>query len=155
MQLIFTKGGGKFDRMDVIRNGVMAEGIECPKQRIIPHDMVHYAVETTLSARGFVLRVLEGEAASFQMLPEAESDSVERLVEVFQGDAWSGGNSSPAEMLELYGVTCSARECQPLALAAADIEAVRKRIAELTRQWDAVPIGGSLALAFGGTTSAS
>lgn len=48
MQLIFTKGSGKHDKMEVIRDGTPVESIECPKQGIIPHDMVHYAVESTL-----------------------------------------------------------------------------------------------------------
>jgi hypothetical protein len=146
MQLIFTKGSGKYDRMDVVRDGVVSESIDCPKQGIIPHDMVHYAVESTLHKRGFIGRLLEGELASFQMKAEAESDSVERLVEVFQGDGWSGWNSAPVDMLDLYEVTCKSRQCEPLDVKAADIEAVRQRILELTALWEAVPVGKSLAL---------
>jgi hypothetical protein len=148
MQLIFTKGSGKHDTMDVIRHGVRAESIECPKQGIIPHDMVHYAVESTLHKRGFIGRILDGETTSFRMEAEAESDGVERLVEVFQADGWSGWNSSAADMLDLYQVTCNARQCAPLAIQAEDIEAVRKRILELTAQWQSVPVGRTLALQF-------
>src|SRR5262245_44660195 len=146
MQLIFTKGSGKYDRMDVVRAGRATESIECPKQGIIPHDMVHYAVESTLHKRGFIGRLLEGEAASFQMNAEAESDSVERLVEVFQADGWSGWKSDPAEMIDLYAVTCKAKECAALDIKASDIEAVRQRILELTAQWEAVPVGKALTL---------
>jgi hypothetical protein len=149
MQLIFTKGSGKHDKMEVFRDGSLVESIECPKQGIIPHDMVHYAVEHTLHKRGFVVRVLAGEAASFRMEREPESDGVERLVEVFQADGWSGWTSSPTEMLDLYQVTCSARQCEPLALQADDIGAVRKTILELTDQWQSIPVGKSLALGFG------
>jgi len=146
MQLVFTKGSGKHDRMDVVRDGVVSESIECPKQGIIPHDMVHYAVESTLHKRGFVGRVLDGEAATFQMQAEAESDGVERLVEVFQADGWSGWNTAPADMLDLYQVTCKARACEPLEVGEGDIGAVRRRILELTAQWQAVPVGKSLAV---------
>ncbi len=148
MQLIFTKGSGKYDKMEVIRNGTLADTIECPKQGIIPHDMVHFAVESTLQKRGFIGRVLGGEAATFQMVAESESDGVERLVEVFQADGWSGWNSAPADMLGLYQVTCNARQCEPLAIQADDIEAVRKRILELTTQWQSVSLGKSLVLQF-------
>ena len=148
MHLVFTKGSGKHDRMDVLRNDVVAESVECPKQGIVPHDMVHFAVESTLQKRGFVQRVLGGESATFQMQPEAESDGVERLVEVFQADGWSGWNSAPVDMLDLYQVTCRARVCEPLAVSAGDIEAVRRRILELTAQWQAVPVGGTLAVQF-------
>ena len=146
--LIFTKGSGKHDRMDVMRDDGVSESIECPKQGIIPHDMVHFAVESTLHKRGFVGRVLDGEAATFQMQAEAESDGVERLVEVFQADGWSGWNTAPADMLDLYQVTCKARECEPLDVGPDDIAAVRKRILELTQQWQAVAVGASLAVTF-------
>src|SRR5689334_13985362 len=145
VQFSFTKGSGKYDQMTVRRNGTI-ETIDCPKQRIIPHDMVHYAVESTLHKRGFLGRVLEGEAANFQMAAEPGSDGVERLVEVFQGDAWSGGNSSPEDMIELYLVTCRARECPPLAVTSADIIAVRNRIGELDTQWQALAVGQTMTL---------
>ena len=146
MQLVFTKGSGKHDRMDVMRGDGSVERIDCPKQRIIPHDMVHFVVESTLAKRGFVTRVGDGERADLRMRGEAESDGVERLVEVIQGDAWSGGGSEAAEMLDLYRVTCDARGCPTLDVTAADLDAVRTRMAELTMQWDALPIGRSLAL---------
>jgi len=146
MQLIFTKGSGKFDRMEVVRGDGAIEAIDCPKQRIIPHDMVHYAVESTLERRGFLARVREGARADFRMTPEAESDGVERLVEVIQGDAWSGGGSAAADMLDLYRVTCTERACPMLPVTAVDIDAIRARVGELSAQWDALPTGQSLAL---------
>jgi hypothetical protein len=148
MQLIFTKGSGKHDKMEVIRAGSLAESIDCPKQGIIPHDMVHYAVESMLHKKGFLGRLLNGETASFQMLAESESDGVERLVEVFQADGWSGWNSSPLDMLDLYQVTCKARQCAPLAVDANDIDAVRNKILELTEQWQSISVGKSLTLQF-------
>jgi hypothetical protein len=146
MKLVFTKGSGKYDRMEVVRGDGAIERIDCPKQRIVPHDMVHYAVESTLEKRGFLARVREGARADFRMKPEAESDGVERLVEVIQGDAWSGGASSAADMLDLYRVTCTERGCPMLAVGEGDIDAIRARIAELTAQWEALAIGESLAL---------
>jgi len=145
MDLTFTKGSGKYDQMRIIR-GTEAEVIECPKQRIIPHDMMHYAVESVLKQRGFLSRVLDGETAEFRMSPDALSDSVERLVEVFQGDAWSDGATSPEDMLDLYRVTCSARGSQMLAAAPEDIVAVRKRIYELDAQWQGLAVGETMQL---------
>lgn len=145
MRISFTKGSGKYDQMSVLRDGVK-EVIDCPKQRIIPHDMVHYAVESTLHKRGFLGRVRDGEAAGFQMTADSESDGVERLVEVFQGDAWSGGNSSPADMIALYHLTCRARQCPPLPVGPEDILAVGNHIARLDRQWQALPVGQSMTL---------
>ncbi|MEO8801900.1 MAG: hypothetical protein ABI304_05970 [Rudaea sp.] len=145
MKITFTKGSGKYDRM-LIQRGDANQAIDCPKQRIIPHDMVHYAVEHTLQKRGFLSRVRDGEAANFQMGAESESDGVERLVEVIQGDAWSGSGSVPEDLLDLYRVTCSARQCAPLAVTDEDVCAIRGCIAELDLQWQTLPVGQPLTL---------
>lgn len=151
MRLVFTKGGGKYDRLDVVRGSGEVERVECPKQGIIPHDMVHYAVEATLHRRGFLARVARGEAAGLRMQPESESDGVERLVEVIQGDAWSGGGSAPADMLDLYRVTCEARGCPMLAVSESDVEAIRGAFRALSARWSAVPVGGSMVLEMSAT----
>ena len=146
MKLVFTKGPAKYDRMDVIRPGEPVETVDCPKQRILPHDMMHYAVESTLDARGFLRRVEQGEAATLRMKPESRSDAVERLVEVFQADEWSGATSSPGELIEMYRVTCNARSCSALPIEEGAILAIRASIERLTALWDAVPVGKSLEL---------
>jgi hypothetical protein len=148
MKLVFTKGAGKTDLMEVVRAGQPSEFVDCPKQGIIPHDMVHYAVEHTLNARGFLTRVKDGEVAAFRMQDEAQSDAVERLVEVFQGDAWSGGSSPASELIEMYRVTCHARSCPMLEVDETAILEVRDAIADLTEKWKSVPVGGLLELDF-------
>jgi len=154
MKVVFTKGSGKYDRMDVIREGSAVESIDCPKQGIIPHDMVHFAVESTLEKRGFIGRVLDGEPATFRMQADAESDAVERLVEVFQADGWSGWTSSPQDMLDLYAVTCKARGCTPLKIDAAGVDGVRRTLLDLTDRWQATAVGESLALRRGESSHA-
>jgi hypothetical protein len=145
VQIRFTKGRGKYDEMLVARDGV-TEAIACPKQRIIPHDMVHFAVESTLQRRGFLFRIRDGELANFQMTGEVESDGVERLVEAVQGDAWSGGNSASQDVLDLYRITCSARECPPLPVGIEEIDAIRLKIEELDAKWQALEVGESMDL---------
>lgn len=108
--------------------------------------MVHYAVEHTLKIRGFLKRVGDGESAGLRMKPESESDAVERLVEVFQGDAWSGGASSVDDLIDMYRVTCQARACPALALDAAAVLAVRDTLGDLSARWQAVRIGEKLTL---------
>ena len=146
MDITFTKGLGKYDRMLVRHADGREEAIDCPKQGIIPHDMVHYAVEHGLGKRGFLTRVADGEEASFRMGSEVESDGVERLVEVFQGDAWSGGTGMPNEMIELYRVTCEARQCPMLPVSPGDIESIRSTIRELDARWQALAVGDSMRL---------
>ena len=148
MQLVFVKGAGKFDRMDLLRDGVVTSSVQCPKQGIIPHDMIHFAVESTLRMRGFVARTLSGDDRGYRMTATPESDGVERLVEVFQADGWSGWTSEPTAMLDLYRVTCEARACHPLPITPHDWLAVRERILELTTIWQRLSIGDSLTLDF-------
>jgi hypothetical protein len=149
MRLVFTKRDGKMDRLEMIHADGRSEMLNSPKQRIIPHEMMHYAVETVLEARGFVSRVAAGEAALLTMAGNPESDGVERLVEALQGDGWSGGTSPAEEVIDLYRVTCEARNCPTLPVDAGAIDAIRARIAELTEAWAAVPVGGALELDFG------
>jgi hypothetical protein len=84
MEIIFTKGSGKFDVMEVMLPGKPVERLDCPKQRIIPHDMVHFAVEHTLKVHGFLGRVKDGEVAAFGMKPEARSDAVRAVGTLFR-----------------------------------------------------------------------
>ncbi len=146
MEMIFNKGAGKTDHLDIYNAAVVAQTLMNPKQRIIPHEMMHYAVEHTQQQRGFLHRVRDGEAAFFTMAPEAEADGVESLVEVFQGDAWSGSGSTAADMIEIYRVTCYARACPILAVDEGEIEAVRTYMKELSEKWDAVAVGQTLEL---------
>lgn len=141
----FTKGPGKVDWLEVRRFDGTSERIDCPKQRIIPHDMVHHVVETEIGARGFMSRVGDGEAADFAMTGNAESDGVERLVEVAQAAAWSCSDDVDY-FLDLYRTTCDARACAPLPIDAAVVVSIQRRIADLQREWDALPVGGSMTL---------
>lgn len=144
MQLVFIKCGGNFDRLDFVVDGVCTSSVNCPKQGIIPHDMVHFAVEATLDRRGFITRTLEGDASGFRMAPTVESDGVERLVEVLQADAWSDWVSDPHALLDLYLTTCEARRCVPLPIGEREILAARERIRHLSEDWQPMKVGESL-----------
>ena len=152
MQFVFEKRAqGKYDRLRVER-GDSVEEIACPKIGDIPHDMVHFAVENVMKRKGYLRRVASGEPLAFRMKPDIASDQMERLVEVMQADKLSG-RPAAAEMIEMYRVTCEAREVEPYPLAEKDIEAVRTEMNRLGRLWDAVPPGGTLALSFEQTTN--
>lgn len=148
MLLTFTKRGGKHDDLLIERDGCTAETITCPKQSIIPHDMVHYAVESTLAHRGFLTLVAEGQSATFGTGGGGDpEEAIERLVETFQAEMWSG-RVYAAELLAMYVHACGARGHAPVPVSPADIEAVRARLDELTAQWTALPLNASLAVSF-------
>ncbi len=145
MKLTFKKTAGKSDDLLIERGDGSQERIPCPKQGIIPHDMVHYAVEKVIARRGFLSRLAAGEAAEFRMSREAEADAIERLVESIQAEMWSG--RVPAEeVVALYQHSCAARSHPHFPVSEDDIELIRNEIDGLTAEWQAVPVHGSLVL---------
>ena len=149
--IIFEKRSGKYDAMLVDR-GAGVEETPCPKQRPIPHDMFHYAIESVLAMRGFIHRYADGEGQGFRMDDEPTSNAVERLVEVMQADSWSA-RPDPEEALELFRVTCAARGDTPFPMDAQVIHAIRAEIDRLAALWEPLPTGGRLELKIGGKPS--
>ncbi|HEX2590623.1 MAG TPA: hypothetical protein VHL34_03975 [Rhizomicrobium sp.] len=147
MEFVFEKlKTGKYDRLRVVRDGQVEE-IACPKIGGIPHDMVHFAVENTLSKRGFLRRVQDGETLSFRMGVDIESDQMERLVEVMQADAISGMPPA-ADMIDMYRVTCEARGVDPYPITEKDITDLRIEMARLAVLWMNTEPGATLTLRF-------
>lgn len=146
MQLTFTKRAGKYDDLVIARPGQPAVTITCPKQGIIPHDMVHFAVEATL-AHGFLTLVAEGQPAAFDTMGGDSEEAVERLVEVFQAELW-GGRVPAADLIATYEHACAARQHEATPVSPATIDAIHARLDELTQRWAAVPVSGSLTLDF-------
>jgi hypothetical protein len=151
MKLIFTKSGGsnpaKYDRLDMVTDAGPQPPIDCPKQGIIPHDMVHFAVESEVSQLGFLGLAAAGGGTGFKAGNEdAHARSIERLVETVQAEAWGGSPTADTDFINLYNVTCDARGDTPLALDLASLARIRARLANLTRQWREVPPGGTLEL---------
>lgn len=147
MLLTFTKGRRKHDDLVVEREGHEAETIRCPKQGIIPHDMVHYAVEITLAHRGFLSLVADGQTANFAAIGGDAENAIERLVETFQAEMW-GGRIPAADLLATYEHACGARGHAVVPVSVEDVEAIRLRLDELTVRWTEVPTDGSINLVF-------
>ena len=147
MRLIFTKGSGKYDRLDITTSTGPQPAIACPKQGIIPHDMVHFAVESAIETCGFLGSIAAGGGSGFRAWVGAPHQcAIERLVETVQAEAWSGAPVPDEDFIALYRVTCQARGDPPHNLDTATLGTIRKHLAERTIQWAAVPIGGSLCL---------
>ena len=143
MRLTFTKRNGKHDELLIERDGQSPETLACPKQGIIPHDMVHYAVESSLSHPGFLGLVANGQAAAFTTAGGEAEEAIERLVEAFQAEMW-GGRVPAAALLATYEQACDARGHATVPVSAADVEAIRSRLEQLTADWSAVPTNASL-----------
>lgn len=147
MKLSFHKRAGKYDELRIERADGTSEAIQCPKQGMIPHDMVHYAVEKCVLHQGFLTRVADGEAAGFAMDADDAAEAVERLVETMQAETWSG-RIPAAELIAVYEHACGARGHAVLPVSEATIAAIRAEMDALDAQWAAVPVNGALTLSF-------
>lgn len=152
MRLTFTKQSGKWDDLLIEREGLPPESVACPKQGIIPHDMVHYAVESTLGAGFLNLLLMDGKPAGFATVGGEQEEAVERLVEVFQAEMW-GGRVPAEDLLATYVHACGARGHGSVRVTREDVETIRQRLDHLTDRWAQVPVGGSLVLELPGRPS--
>jgi hypothetical protein len=147
MELTFVKRSGKYDELTIVRSDGTAEIISCPKQGIVPHDMVHYAVESMLVHQGFLSLVKEGQTVAFTTGGGDSEEAIERLVETFQAEMW-GGRVSAADLLSMYEHACESRGHPIVAISPDDVEAIRERLDEPTLQWDALPKNHALTVRF-------
>lgn len=148
MEMHFTKRDAKNDDLTIVRSGGATETIACPKQGIIPHDMVHYAVENVLCHRGFLSLVDEGQSVAFAVVDAGDSEeAVERLVETFQAEMW-GGQVAAEDLLATYAHACGARGHGVATISLADVAAIRDRLDALSAEWAAIPLNGTLSLTF-------
>jgi hypothetical protein len=149
VKLVFTRQQGKFDLLEITRADGSTARVDCPKQGMIPHDMVHYAVETVIAADGFLTRVAHGEGLGFTDGAAPSAEPVERLVEAMQADTWSNaGRSDVDELIALYRLSCEARGHPSLPVTADHIAAIRAEMTSLAARWAEVPVGGRLVLGF-------
>ena len=145
MQLTFTKRDGKYDDLVIERPDRSPEAIRCPKQGIIPHDMVHYAIESTLAHRGFLGLVADGEAAAFTTQGGDSEEAIERLVEIFQAEMW-GGRVPAEDLLATYEHACQAKGHGMAPVSVDEVQKIRARLDELTEKWSVVGVNQSLAV---------
>jgi hypothetical protein len=147
VHLTFTKGTGKYDHLHIERSGLPLEMIQCPKQGIIPHDMIHYAVESVVPHRGFLSLLQEGQPASFSTQGDEVADAIERLVETFQAEMWSG-RVSASDAVAMYEHGCAASGHAVAPVSKQEIEAIRVKTDELSAAWSRVPEKGKLTVGF-------
>jgi len=161
MRLIATKcpPGEKADRLRYIRNdGSFCESA-MPRQGALPHDLIHYVVESNLGlTNGFLGLVARGADAAFVMElthdrrgrdVEHQAVQAEAIVEALQTQLWSGSFDLEAFM---YGVATAtaARSVPSLSIEMLPLESLLfDEAMRLGERWSRVPSHGSLELEFG------
>jgi len=151
MKLIAEKlaKNDKYDRLRYVR----ADGSETvspmPRQGTLPHDLVHYVVESTLPLRhGFLSLVAMGADAAFVMQAvhdranadvETEAVQAEAIVEALQTQLWSA-NFVREDFDEGVRGACAARGKPALDFAGIDPQRdLFDKALELNARWEQLP----------------
>lgn len=135
-----------------------------PAKGPLPHDAVHYCVESTLGMRNafwgsiaagadpseIEQRAKQGGHASSKRAepPDAaliELLQAERLVECFEAESWSGGEDDEG-ISTMAEAGWRASHVPPLALSAAQIAEIRRRLAAIAAEWRTTGQGEAMVL---------
>lgn len=121
---------------------------------MIVHDLIHYAVETTLHYRnGFFGLVAAGRDIPSFLLPAAgrtippAAPAIEFVVGLFQNELLAGP-SNDAAFLATLSQACANGGIQPPAMTADQVAAIRLVISELLTKWRVLDEGAALELEF-------
>lgn len=163
MDIIITKGG-KQDRIEARRSDGSVSSFPFPHKGPIPHDVVHFIVESALGLhRGFwgmvaagrdpedigAMSKLAGHASAKRAVvpdPEfVEIIQVERLVEAFEADQWGGGSDNDA--VRAMATSGCAQSCvAPIAVSNEQADAIRRDLHLFLERWRTANGGESLVL---------
>lgn len=148
----------KLDRLTYQRADGSTTETMMPRQGTLPHDLIHYVVESGLKlSNGFTGLVARGANATFAMETthdpvgkdvETEAIQVEAIVEALQTQLWSG-QFDDADFLEGVRTACMARERPTFAFADPHAgQCLFDAVLALNAEWQAIPSHGSLTLQF-------
>lgn len=168
MKLIAKKNAptDKYDQLSFVRADGSSSQCSMPRQGILPHDLIHYVVESALPFEfGFLSLVARGADPTFVMESvhdksnaevagevtadvTAEAVQVEAIVEALQTQLWAG--EFDTEMF-IYAadMACSARNTTPYSFAEVEPKtALFQPALALAKEWAAVDFSSTLALNF-------
>jgi hypothetical protein len=150
MKLKLTKNStnSKTDLCQFIRKDGSIDELVLPRQGILPHDLVHYVVESQFAlANGFLSLIARGASASFIMelahlgdvnKIEEAAVQVEAIVEALQTQLWNG---SYEHEYFIYGIqtACAARKIATPDLPSSELgHTLFQHALDLNHQWQSV-----------------
>lgn len=159
MRLVAEKKGArdKLDELLFVRRDGSATCCQLPRQGTLPHDLIHYVVESRLPFRnGFLGLVESGADAAFVLKvvhdkqnPQVETEAVqvESIVEALQTQLWVGAFDRDS-FVEAAALAATARGKAPFPFEGVDAQAVYDECLRLLDQWNGVPWYGKLELEF-------
>lgn len=159
MKLIAEKKSArdKLDALRLVRADGSSTACALPRQGTLPHDLIHYVVESRLPFKsGFLGLVAAGADAEFVLKvvhdkqnPQVETEAVqvESIVEALQTQLWAGAFERDS-FIEAAALATAARGKPAFPFDGVDAQAVYDECLRLLDQWNAVPWYGRLELEF-------
>ena len=161
MQVVAHKLGpaDKLDRFICVRRDGSQTECAMPRQGILPHDLIHYLVETRLSLdAAFLGMVAAGAELAFAMQQSheladtdrlAQAGQAESVVEALQTQLWAGA-FDPAAFDDGLRGACAMRGVPVPDLSGVDVEqGLFQAALNLNRDWAALPFHAPMTLEFG------
>ncbi len=153
MKLIAEKRSSedKYDVLRFVRNNGSATDALMPRQGILPHNLIHYIVESALPLRHGLLSqiALGADAHEFANgAVEEQAVQVDAIVEGLQTQLWAGSFNLDV-FLQAANTACAARGKPPFDLSGIDVHTcLYQRAQALHNQWQATPYHRFLTLDF-------
>ena len=116
-------------------------------QGIIPHEMVHYAVEAIFPLRGFIRLVAEGfspEGLTDMSLVGREAIYAEGLTNAYQYELWGLLHATNENFINQLKDYCERGQLPVMEVSVEEIERGRELLKELTQQWHELDHGEEL-----------
>jgi hypothetical protein len=157
MKLIASRAGrtDKYDQLRCVRRDGSATGCAMPRQGILPHDLVHYVVESTLGWRHAFYGMIAAGTDIGGAMEQAHDPGnaalvdqaihVEAIVESLQAQLWSGAFDG-AMFDEGVRTACTGRGRSVPALPADIGRQLFDAVLLLDERWRQVPWHGTLEL---------
>lgn len=158
MNLIATKSArtDKYDQLRCVRRDGSETSTIMPRQGVLPHDLIHFVVESALDYRqGFLGLIAKGADISFAMEQAHDignaaladqATHAEAIVESLQAQVWSGAFDEEMFSAGLEGA-CAMRSRPMPDLGRIDPKtALYDGVIALSERWQQVPFHGSLEL---------
>ena len=119
------------------------------QQGIIPHEMVHFAVEFLFPLRGFIRLVAEGfspEELTDMSLVGREAIYAEGLTNAYQYELWGLLPATNENFLNQIKIDCEKHQLPMMEVSVAEIERGRELLKEFTGKWRELEQGNELIL---------
>jgi hypothetical protein len=158
MKLIAVKQAknDKYDLLRCVRRNGSETSTRMPRQGVLPHDLIHFVVESALRYdHGFLGLIAKGADIGFAMAQthDIENKAIadqathsEAIVESLQAQIWSGKFDADQFLAGLEGA-CAMRDRAIPDLSWVDLEKeLYGGVIALGERWNLVPYLGSLAL---------